>query len=72
MDVELTYKEIDKHVNALTWFFQNKTNLKKGDKVALQMPNLLQYPVAIFACLKAGLVIVNTNPLYTARTYWAP
>ena len=66
MDVELTYKEIDKHVNALTWFFQNKTNLKKGDKVALQMPNLLQYPVAIFACLKAGLVIVNTNPLYTA------
>ena len=66
MDVELTYKEIDNHVNALIWFFQNKTNLKKGDKVALQMPNLLQYPVAIFACLKAGLVIVNTNPLYTA------
>ena len=66
MDVELTYKEIDKHVNSLIWFFQNKTNLKKGDKVALQMPNLLQYPVAIFACLKAGLVIVNTNPLYTA------
>ena len=66
MDVELTYKEIDKHVNALIWFFQNKTNLKKGDKIALQMPNLLQYPVAIFACLKAGLVIVNTNPLYTA------
>ena len=66
MDVELTYNEIDKHVDALIWFFQNKTNLKKGDKVALQMPNLLQYPVAIFACLKAGLVIVNTNPLYTA------
>ena len=66
MDVELTYNEIDNHVNALIWFFQNKTNLKKGDKVALQMPNLLQYPVAIFACLKAGLVIVNTNPLYTA------
>ena len=66
MDVELTYNEIDNHVNSLVWFFQNKTNLKKGDKVALQMPNLLQYPVAIFACLKAGLVIVNTNPLYTA------
>lgn len=66
MDVELTYNEIDRHVNALIWFFQNKTNLKKGDKIALQMPNLLQYPVAIFACLKAGLVIVNTNPLYTA------
>jgi long-chain acyl-CoA synthetase len=66
MDVELTYKEINNHVNALIWYFQNKTNLKKGDKVALQMPNLLQYPVAIFACLKAGFVIVNTNPLYTA------
>ena len=66
MDVELTYNEIDDHVNSLTWYLQNKTNLKKGDKVALQMPNLLQYPIAIFACLKAGFVIVNTNPLYTA------
>ncbi|MDG1238910.1 MAG: AMP-binding protein [Flavobacteriales bacterium] len=66
MDVELTYKEIDDHVNSLIWYLQNKTNLKKGDKVALQMPNLLQYPIAIFACLKAGFVIVNTNPLYTA------
>ena len=66
MDVELTFSDLDKHVNSLISFFQNKTNLKKGDKVALQMPNLLQYPVAIFACLKAGLVIVNTNPLYTS------
>ena len=66
MDVELTFNDLDKHVNSLISFFQNKTNLKKGDKVALQMPNLLQYPVAIFACLKAGLVIVNTNPLYTS------
>ena len=66
MDVELTFKEIDEYVDSLVWYFQNKTNLKKGDKVALQMPNLLQYPIAIFACLKAGFVIVNTNPLYTA------
>jgi long-chain acyl-CoA synthetase len=66
MDVELTFNDLNKHVNSLISFFQNKTNLKKGDKVALQMPNLLQYPVAIFACLKAGLVIVNTNPLYTS------
>ena len=66
MDVELTYNELDNHVNALIYYFQNNTNLKKGDKIVLQMPNLLQYPVAIFACLKAGLVIVNTNPLYTA------
>ena len=66
MDEELTYDEVNECVDSLIWYFQNKTNLKKGDKVALQMPNLLQYPIAIFACLKAGFVIVNTNPLYTA------
>ena len=66
MDEELTYNEVNECVDSLIWYFQNKTNLKKGDKVALQMPNLLQYPIAIFACLKAGFVIVNTNPLYTA------
>ena len=66
MDVEISYNDVSKNVDALVWFFQNKTNLKKGDKIALQMPNLLQYPIAIFACLRAGLVIVNTNPLYTA------
>ena len=66
MDEELTYNEVNECVDSLVWYFQNKTNLKKGDKVALQMPNLLQYPIAIFACLKAGFVIVNTNPLYTS------
>ncbi len=67
MDVEISFNDVNKHVDALVWYLQNKTNLKKGDKIALQMPNLLQYPIAIFACLKAGLVIVNTNPLYTAE-----
>ena len=67
MDVEISFNDVNKHVDALVWYFQNKTNLKKGDKIALQMPNLLQYPITIFACLKAGLVIVNTNPLYTAE-----
>ena len=67
MDVEITYNDVANHVDALVWYFQNKTNLKKGDKIALQMPNLLQYPIVIFAALKAGLVIVNTNPLYTAE-----
>ena len=66
MDVEISYNDVAEHVDALVWYIQNKTNLKKGDKIALQMPNLLQYPIAIFACLKAGLVIVNTNPLYTS------
>lgn len=67
MDVSLTFNEVNRHVDALVWYFQNKSNLKKGDRIALQMPNLLQFPVTIFACLKAGLVIVNTNPLYTAE-----
>ncbi len=66
MGVEISYNDVAEHVDAFVWYFQNKTNLKKGDKIALQMPNLLQYPIVIFACLKAGLVIVNTNPLYTA------
>ena len=67
MDVTLTFNEVNAHVDALVWFFQNKTTLKKGDRIALQMPNLLQFPITIFACLKAGLVIVNTNPLYTSE-----
>ncbi len=67
MDVEMSFTELGEYVDAFTWYLQNKTNLKKGDRIALQMPNLLQFPVAIFACLKAGLVLVNTNPLYTAE-----
>jgi long-chain acyl-CoA synthetase len=67
MDVTLTFNEVNAYVDALVWFFQNKTSLKKGDRIALQMPNLLQFPITIFACLKAGLVIVNTNPLYTSE-----
>jgi long-chain acyl-CoA synthetase len=67
MDVTLTFNEVNAHVDALVWYLQNKTALKKGDRIALQMPNLLQFPITIFACLKAGLVIVNTNPLYTAE-----
>ena len=67
MDVEISFNEVSAHVDALVWHLQNNTKLKKGDRIALQMPNLLQFPITIFACLKAGLVIVNTNPLYTAE-----
>ena len=67
MDVEISFNDVSANVDALVWHFQNKTKLKKGDRIALQMPNLLQFPITIFACLKAGLVIVNTNPLYTAE-----
>ena len=48
-------------------YLQNDLGLKKGDRVALMMPNILQYPVALFGVLRAGLVAVNVNPLYTAR-----
>ncbi len=48
-------------------FFQNVAGLKKGDRVAIQMPNLLQYPIVLYGALRAGLIVVNTNPLYTAR-----
>ncbi|MBI1306072.1 MAG: AMP-binding protein [Bacteroidetes bacterium] len=65
MGVELTFNELDRQVDAFAWYLQNKANLKKGDRIAIQMPNLLQFPIAIFACLKTGLILVNTNPLYT-------
>ena len=65
MDVTLTFNQLKAEVDALAWYLQNKTNLQKGDRVVIQMPNLLQFPVAMFAVLKCGFVAVNTNPLYT-------
>lgn len=61
-----TYSELEAQVNYMASYFQNHTGLEKGDRIAIQMPNLLQYPVAMFATLKCGLVVVNINPLYTA------
>jgi long-chain acyl-CoA synthetase len=65
MDKTLTFNELKANVDAFAWYLQNKTNLKPGDRVAIQMPNLLQFPVAMFAVIKCGFVVVNTNPLYT-------
>lgn len=67
MGVSLSFEELDQKVGQMASFFQNELNLKKGDKIAIQMPNLLQFPVALFAALRVGLVVVNTNPLYTAK-----
>lgn len=67
MGVSLTFDELDAMVGHFASFLQNELKLKKGDRIALQMPNLLQFPVALFGALRAGLVIVNTNPLYTAK-----
>lgn len=66
MDKEITYRELDNYSKAFGAYLFSR-GLKPGDKVGLMMPNLLQYPIAIFGCLRAGLVIVNTNPLYTPR-----
>ncbi|MBV2142419.1 long-chain-fatty-acid--CoA ligase [Falsochrobactrum sp. TDYN1] len=66
MGKDLTYKELDEHSRRLAAWFQSR-GLVKGDRVAIMLPNILQYPVAITAALRAGLVVVNVNPLYTPR-----
>ncbi len=62
----LTYQQIDDYSQAFGAYLQS-LGLGKGDRVAIMMPNLLQYPIAVFGALRAGMVVVNTNPLYTAR-----
>lgn len=62
MGATLTYAELDRAANNLAAYLQNCTKLKPGDRFAIQLPNLLQYPVAMLAALRCGLVIVNTNP----------
>jgi len=66
MGHDLSYAEVDRQARALAAYWQSR-GLVKGDRVALMMPNVLQYPVAVAAVLRAGLVLVNVNPLYTAR-----
>ena len=63
----LTYEEIDRLSARFACYLLNDLKLKKGDRVALMMPNILQYPIAIFGVLRAGLTVVNTNPMYTGR-----
>lgn len=67
MGSDLTYEDLNYMSADMASFFQNVAGLKKGDRVAIQMPNLLQYPIVLFGALRAGLIVVNTNPLYTAR-----
>lgn len=63
----ITYKDVATHTSALAAYLKNELGLVKGDRVAVMMPNLLQNPITIFAILRAGLIVVNTNPLYTKR-----
>ncbi|HEY9005654.1 MAG TPA: AMP-binding protein [Ohtaekwangia sp.] len=66
MGKEITFKEIDELSRNFAAYLQS-LGLKKGDRIAIQMPNLLQFPVAFFGALRVGLTVVNTNPLYTPR-----
>ncbi|WP_439327555.1 long-chain-fatty-acid--CoA ligase FadD [Lonepinella sp. BR2357] len=63
----LTFRKLEERSRAFAAYLQNELQLKRGDPVALMMPNLLQYPIALFGVLRAGLVVVNVNPLYTPR-----
>ncbi|WP_433769276.1 long-chain-fatty-acid--CoA ligase FadD2 [Pseudomonas putida] len=67
MGVTLTYAQLERYSAAFAGYLQAHTDLVPGDRIAVQMPNVLQYPIAVFGALRAGLIVVNTNPLYTAR-----
>ena len=66
MGKELTFNDIDRLSHEFATYLQS-IGLQKGDRVAIQMPNLLQYPIVMYGILRAGMVVVNTNPLYTPR-----
>lgn len=63
----LTFRKLEERSRAFAAYLQNELKLARGERVALMMPNLLQYPIALFGILRAGLVVVNVNPLYTPR-----
>ena len=67
MGVSMTYQELEHASRAFGAFLQHKLGMKKGERLAIMLPNLLQYPVALFGALRAGFTVVNTNPQYTAR-----
>jgi len=64
---ELSYRDVDKLSTDFANYLIHELKLKKGERVAIMLPNILQYPVAIFGVLRAGMTVVNTNPLYTER-----
>jgi long-chain acyl-CoA synthetase len=63
----MTFRKLEERSRAFAAYLQQGLGLQKGDRVALMMPNLLQYPIALFGVLRAGMVVVNVNPLYTPR-----
>lgn len=67
MGATLSYEDLNQLSFEFASFLQNVAKIQKGDRVAIQLPNVLQYPIAMYGALRAGAVVVNTNPLYTAR-----
>jgi long-chain acyl-CoA synthetase len=67
MGEALTYRKLGQYSAAFGAWLQQRAGLKKGDRVAIMLPNVLQYPIALFGILRAGLTVVNVNPLYTPR-----
>ncbi|AEF55235.1 AMP-binding protein [Marinomonas posidonica] len=63
----ITYRELNEKSDAFAAYLQNDTDLSPGDRIAIQLPNIIQYPIVLFGAMKAGLVVVNTNPLYTPK-----
>ena len=64
---KISFSQLDKLSRNFAIYLQKKLGMKKGDRIAIQMPNLMQYPIALIGAHRAGLVVVNTNPLYTPR-----
>ena len=67
MDHTISFRDLDNLSGKFAAYLQHHTNLKPGDRIAIQLPNILQYPIAVFGAMRAGMVVVNTNPLYTAH-----
>src|SRR6202022_208678 len=65
MGAQLTFRQLDELTRAFAAWLQQQ-GFRKGDRLAIMLPNTLQYPIAMFGALRAGLIVVNTNPLYTA------
>jgi long-chain acyl-CoA synthetase len=67
MGQTLSFEDVERLTANFASYLQNHTDLEVGDRIAIQLPNVLQFPIAIFGAMRAGMVVVNTNPLYTAR-----
>ncbi|MBP8097713.1 MAG: AMP-binding protein, partial [Arenimonas sp.] len=67
MGTSIRYRDLDELSRDFGAYLQRVAGLHKGDRIALMLPNLLQYPIALFGALRAGLVVVNVNPQYTPR-----